>query len=54
MVKTLEVKTSNPLNLKKIGSKRNYLPLGSDYQESHYPCDCDTFGGGDAPCDCNR
>ncbi len=53
MVNTLEVKTSEFVDLKKI---REYIPTEKDsqYQNTVYMCDCDGFGGGEPSCDCNR
>lgn len=56
MVKTLEIKTSEFVNLKKIKEdRREYASVdGRDYHEKVYMCDCDTFGGENPPCDCNK
>jgi hypothetical protein len=53
MVNLLE-KTTIEADLKQIR-----VPSHSSYEGIHtdnnlYSCDCDTFGGGEPPCDCNR
>jgi len=56
MVKTLEVQTSEFVDLKKFREdiKKYNDPVDKDYSNKTYMCDCDSFGGGDPPCDCNR
>ncbi|MCK4647499.1 hypothetical protein KAT24_01050 [Candidatus Pacearchaeota archaeon] len=57
MVKTLEVQTSEFVDLKKFREdikKYNDSIDDRNYSNETYMCDCDSFGGGDAPCDCNR
>lgn len=51
MVKKLEVKTSELLDIKKV--KDTYKPGTMNSYERVYACDCDQWGG-DTPCDCNR
>lgn len=53
MVETLEVKTMEFVNLKKLDKDNYKVSEEKDYKKV-YACDCDSFGGGDPPCDCNR
>ena len=40
----------------KMKSLKDQKPKEHDLGKlaSSYGCDCDSFGGGDPPCDCNR
>ena len=53
MVNSLEVKANEFVDLRKL-VKDNYKVLSQDNYGKTYACDCDSFDGGDAPCDCNR
>lgn len=50
MVKILEIKTSEFVDLKKIREYKPAVEKDRQYQNIVYMCDCDTFGGGDPPC----
>jgi len=58
MVNLVEISASEePVDLKRIKDRTmRYERYGDrvDKNETLYCCDCDGFGGGDPPCDCNK
>ena len=56
MVKRLEELSSRkPLNLKELKQTTTYEAQPyADKGARKYSCDCDQWGGGDPPCDCNK
>lgn len=53
MVKTLDLKKIEFASLKKLDKSNYKISEKEDYKKT-YACDCDGFGGGDPPCDCNN
>ena len=56
MVERLEIRASEFLDIRKLSEDRGKYAFtdGDAYREEIYMCDCDQWGGGNPPCDCNR
>jgi len=54
MVELLETTVIEKGNLNQIKASNPRFYEQITQSEKSYACDCDSFGGGDPPCDCNR